>query len=183
MRAFQVICACVAVSFLLGSCGAAATALQDNFEQQIRGNLPGGSTSGSTTSPDPSRADVSIAQMLTLHNNLRSSKGLSKFTADSTLSQIAQRQAAYNASINTISHADANGGQAWDRATAAGYDWTNIGENLAFSTNPQHIYNLWVNSPGHYHNMTNPVYTEIGIGKVIAGGGEYWCVVFANPGS
>lgn len=188
MRALWVICLCAAISVLLGSCGAAATALQDNFEQQIRANLPGGGTSkpagGTTTSTpttDPSRADVSIAQMLTMHNNLRGSLGLTKFTADATLSLIAQRQAAYNSSLGTISHADASGGQCWDRATAAGYDWTTIGENLAFSTNPQHVYNLWVNSPGHYHNMTNPLFTEIGIGKVIAGGGEYWCVVFAHP--
>jgi uncharacterized protein YkwD len=118
--------------------------------------------------------------MLTMHNNLRSSLGLGKFTVNNTLSQIAQGQAAYNAKIGTISHADASGGQCWDRATAAGYDWTTIGENLAFSTNPQHVYNLWVNSPGHYHNMVNPAFTEIGIGKVVSGGGEFWCVVFAD---
>jgi uncharacterized protein YkwD len=175
---------------MLGSCGAEATALQDQFVQQVKSNLPSPKPSGSTstgtpsgTTTDTSHADVSIAQMLTQHNQLRSSLGLTKFTMNSTLSLIAQRQAAYNSSIGTISHADANGGQCWDRATAAGYKWTTIGENIAFSTNPQHVFNLWVNSPGHYRNMTNPLFTQIGIGKVTAGGGEYWCVVMAHPGS
>jgi uncharacterized protein YkwD len=119
--------------------------------------------------------------MLAKHNALRKSLGLGTLKANSTLTLVAQRQAAYNSTLGTISHQDASGGQAWDRATAAGYDWAHIGENLAFSTNPQHVYNLWVNSPGHYKNMTNPVYTEIGLGKVVAGGGQYWCVVFASP--
>jgi uncharacterized protein YkwD len=175
---------------LLGSCGAASTAFQDQFIQQIHANLPGGNTSkpagststGSTTpSASQTKTDVSVAQMLSMHNQLRSSLGLTQFKMNSTLTLIAQRQAAYNSSIGTIAHADANGGQCWDRATAAGYNWTTIGENLAFSTNPQHVYNLWVNSPGHYHNMVNPLFIEIGIGKVTAGGGEYWCTVFAHP--
>jgi uncharacterized protein YkwD len=119
--------------------------------------------------------------MLASHNTLRASLGLPKLTANSSLSLVAQRQAAYMSTIGTISHNDASGAPCWDRATAAGYDWTAIGENVAFSTNPQRIFNLWVNSPGHYKNMINPVYTEIGLGKVAAGGGQYWCIEFANP--
>jgi len=176
--------------FMLGSCGAAATALQDEFVQQVRSNLPSqhnstngstsGSTGGSTTAP-ASTSGVSIASMLAQHNQLRSSLGLPALKANSTLSLVAQRQAAYMSSIGNISHYDASGGQVWDRADGAGYNWTTIGENVAYSTQPQGIFNLWKGSPGHYQNMVNPAYSEIGLGRVVNGRTEYWSVVFAHP--
>jgi uncharacterized protein YkwD len=99
---------------------------------------------------------------------------------NSQLTLAAQRQAAYVSTIGRLDHADANGGQAWDRIEAAGYNWSTVGENLAFSTNPTHIFNLWMNSPGHHKNIVNPAFNEVGFGKVTAGGGEYWCAVFAH---
>jgi len=119
--------------------------------------------------------------MLAKHNALRQQLGLGSLKMNSTLSKVAQNQAAYNASIGTISHADARGGQVWDRATAAGYMWTHIGENLADVSHLDKVFDLWVASPGHYRNMTDPSFKEIGIGKVTQGTHEFWCVVFATP--
>jgi uncharacterized protein YkwD len=184
LRALLVICACAAILLSLGSCGAAATALQDQFVEQVRGNQPSGSVKPtakpSAPAPAPAKVDVTIAAMLAQHNQLRKSKGLAQLTINGTLSQVAQRQAVYNASVNKLAHTDASGGQVWDRADAAGYSWSTIGENLAFSTNPPRIFNLWVNSPGHFQNMVNPAFNECGMGKVASDGGEYWCVVFAR---
>jgi uncharacterized protein YkwD len=99
---------------------------------------------------------------------------------NSALTLVAQRQAAYVSTIGRLEHYDATGAGVDVRATAAGYQWRDVGENLAYTSNPAHIYGVWLQSPGHYANIVNPAFTEIGIGKVTTGRYEYWCVVFGD---
>ena len=50
-------------------------------------------------------------------------------------------------------------------ATAAGYAYLMVGENLALGNykNDEALVEAWMNSPGHRENILNPKYTEIGV--------------------
>lgn len=54
-----------------------------------------------------------------------------------------------------------------DRATAVGYAWRALGENLAgtSSSDPQYIMNAWMNSADHRANILESTYTEIGVAQ------------------
>jgi uncharacterized protein YkwD len=60
------------------------------------------------------------------------------------------------------------------------------GENVAWTSDTSlgpeaaaaHFNGRWVNSPGHYANMINARYTEVGIGLYRSAGGWYATHVF-----
>src|SRR5688572_29694461 len=125
LRGFVLVCAAACAALMLGSCGAAMTALQEDLKEQVRDAVPSGSQPAATPAPsapasssqtptsnspssgvDPSK-DISVAQMLQKHNALRSQLGAGPLKADSTLMLVAQRHAAYNASIGSLQHTDA----------------------------------------------------------------------------
>jgi uncharacterized protein YkwD len=146
------------------------------------GTTAGGSTSGgSTTSGGTVSASSEIQAMLERHNATRTSLGLKPLKANTKLMKIAQQQAEYNASIGKLSHSDALGNNVGFRATTAGYIWSRVGENIAYATSATKVYNNWLGSSGHYKNITNGAYTEVGIGRVKKGQYEFWCVDFAAP--
>lgn len=74
----------------------------------------------------------------------------------------------------------------WDvRINAAGYKgW--IAENVAWRKPAEQNHGVliagqWKNSPGHYANMVNPIYNNIGLGYMICkDGGVYWTADFAK---
>lgn len=137
---------------------------------------PGG---GTTDTPDPGTNPTAEKQtMLDRHNATRTSLGLGTFSFESRLSSIAQSHAEWMLSTGNLSHNDGDGHNVGDRATAAGYNWTTIGENIAYAGSGSTAYTLWLGSSGHYANITNASFTECGIGLAEAGGVQYWCVVF-----
>lgn len=88
---------------------------------------------------------------------------------------------------DTFSHTGAGGSHPWDRATAAGYDWSTIGENLSFrgTTAPSfdleayilsHHQGLFL-SAGHRTNIMGTAYKELGLsqetGAYTSGGTTY----------
>ena len=87
-------------------------------------------------------------------NQLRSNLGLGALTLDSGMSNFA-----YNWSQTMATSGFRHSGGPY-------------GENIAYTSNnglsPQGaastMHGLWVNSPGHYANMTNPGHTSVGIG-------------------
>ncbi|SEW10244.1 CAP domain-containing protein [Chitinophaga arvensicola] len=63
-------------------------------------------------------------------------------------------------------HNGLNGSTPGTRLDAAGYKWNYYGENIASgSLDEQAVVLGWLNSPKHCHNMMNPTFTEIGIGR------------------
>jgi uncharacterized protein YkwD len=52
--------------------------------------------------------------------------------------------------------------------------WRTVGENIAYGGNNSSIFQGLSNSPGHYANMTNPSFTHVGIGAVLAPSGLLW---------
>jgi uncharacterized protein YkwD len=84
------------------------------------------------------------------------------------------------ADIGQYSHEDAGGGHVDDRATAAGYTWTSIGENVGTNMEAQALFDGWMNSEGHRNNILNAGFSEIGVGQATRGLYQYWCVVFGS---
>ena len=139
--------------------------------------LVGCGSGGGSPLPD---GDNSITTMIARHNATRTSEGLPALSENVLLDEIAQDQADYMASIDTLTHVDALGRHVDGRATAVGYNWVSIGENIGYDTSASNLYQAWLGSPGHFDNIVDPSYDDIGVGKVDVGGYEYWCIVFGS---
>jgi uncharacterized protein YkwD len=118
--------------------------------------------------------------MLSRHNATRSGVGVPALSENAVLDQIALAQAQYEASIGTFSHEDASGHHVDTRATDVGYSWISIGENVGYDVSAAQLYTGWLNSPGHYSNIVDTDFNEIGIGVAQAGIYLYWCIVFGT---
>ncbi|MBN2082651.1 CAP domain-containing protein [bacterium] len=116
--------------------------------------------------------------MINRHNATRAAQGLAALASNDLLNQIAQNHANYLADTGQYVHEDASGGHVWDRADAVGYVYLAIGENVGFDQQAEVLYNNWLGSAGHYGNIVNPDFDEIGVGRATRGLYQYWCVVF-----
>jgi uncharacterized protein YkwD len=74
------------------------------------------------------------------------------------------------------------------RITAVGFDWSNVGENIAsgFAT-PLQVVNAWMASTGHCQNILSPIYSDVGTGvngravRGAASGPATWTQDFGLP--
>lgn len=86
-----------------------------------------------------------------------------------------------------FSHAGSDGQQVDARATAAGYNWQWIGENLAAGIPLREVapaVQAWIDSPGHCANLMGSNYTEFGSARVENNASTYvvyWTQVFGRP--
>ncbi|MDF1814179.1 MAG: CAP domain-containing protein [Verrucomicrobiales bacterium] len=120
-------------------------------------------------------------QLLQLVNQARAQNGAGPLTYNGKLNNAAQGHSADMAARNYFSHnarqPAPRGVGMGERATAAGYDWSAIAENIANGqTTVQAVFTSWMNSEGHRGNILNPVYTEMGIGRV----GNLWTQMFGK---
>lgn len=64
-----------------------------------------------------------------------------------------------------------------DRATQEGYNWSFIGENIAYGySTEESVIRGWLESEGHCKNIMNAGFKELGVGRA----GLYWTQVFAK---
>jgi len=82
-------------------------------------------------------------------------------------------------SSNVFSHTGSDGSSAGQRATAAGYAWRSLGENIAAGqTSVAGVMAAWMASPGHCANIMRASYKDIGVACVSGGAGNtyrsYW---------
>lgn len=125
---------------------------------------PPATTAAPSNNAQQQAAAVSLAQL----NATRANVGLPPLTLDSTMSTFAT-----NWSTEMISSGF--------RHSSGPY-----GENIAWHSNgnmspeqaAQHFNSAWVDSPGHYANMTNDRYTHVGIGLVPHASGWWATHVF-----
>lgn len=110
-------------------------------------------------------ADITIQELIEIHNQKRSEKGLVGLVYNSQLSDSATQKAKAMLDSDCWSHYCPDGKSPWDFFKSAGYLYTYAGENLAegFSTT-ENVMNAWMNSPTHRDNILNGNYTEIGFG-------------------
>ena len=92
-------------------------------------------------------------------NDVRVNAGLPPFTVNVELSNLSRGHAQVMADAGEIFHAD---------PISAGYSgpWSKIGENVGVGANVSVLVDAFVASPGHYANIVDPAFTEIGVGVV-----------------
>lgn len=80
---------------------------------------------------------------------------------------------------NFFSHTGSNGSSVGDRATAAGYLWRSVGENIAAGQpDVTAVVDAWMKSEGHCANLMNASYRDLGAacvaGTANTGYRSYW---------
>ena len=102
---------------------------------------------------------------MALVNNLRASVGVPTLANAGDLRSYARSWSHHMWETDTFEHSSL-------------YDipgpWQSVAENIAVSTSVQSAYNALVSSSGHYANMVNPTFTEIGSGVWKDAGGKFW---------
>lgn len=91
--------------------------------------------------PTPTQTPQKTSSIMEKINSYRASFGLSPVTEDPQTCAYAQLRA--NELVNKFNHA----------GTDYPYAYSEVTENIAMTTNPQEVVDLWINSPTHAENM------------------------------
>jgi uncharacterized protein YkwD len=96
--------------------------------------------------------------------------GLPRLRENSRLDHSAQRWTNFMVAHRDFSHGSNFAG----RITAAGFDWSSAGENIAsgFST-AFSVVGAWMHSAGHCRNILSPTFRNIGVGVNSGGAARY----------
>ncbi|EFC85448.1 CAP domain-containing protein [Parafrankia sp. EUN1f] len=136
-----------------------------------------------STAPAPApAAGTRQDEVVRLTNVERQAAGCGPLAVDASLSAAAQAHSADMAANNYFSHSGLDGTSAGDRARAAGFPSTYVGENIAAgSATPAATIQMWMGSSGHRANILNCAYTHIGVGYAEGGSYRYyWTQVFGT---
>jgi serralysin len=107
---------------------------------------------------------------LQLVNGARASAGVRPLAFDGELLDSSDAHSAWMDRTDTFSHAGVNGSSPGDRMAASGYGAQGWGENIAYvsggmtEATVRQLHANLMNSPGHYANIVNGSFEEIGIG-------------------
>ena len=138
-----------------------------------------------TAIPCPLTSPSFEARAIELINGERVHAGLPALVAQDQLIAAARSHSADMACNDYFNHADRSGVTVDIRASASGYVWSVVGENIAagYST-PENVVEGWMNSVEHKANILNADFTQIGIGYVFNKSSSYiyyWTAVFGKP--
>ena len=101
---------------------------------------------------------------------------------NATLGTAAETHSRSMANNNYFDHKDRDGRTPGDRAELAGYDFQQIGENIAAGQDSvRKVVDGWLASPGHCANLMNPQFRELGAAYANdpkSDAGIYWTAVF-----
>ena len=85
---------------------------------------------------------------------------------------------------NYLDHKDRDGRTPGDRAELAGYNFAQIGENIAAGQDTvRRVVDGWLASPGHCANLMNPQFSELGAAYAVdpkSDAGIYWTAMFGT---
>ncbi|MFJ4775841.1 sigma-70 family RNA polymerase sigma factor [Streptomyces sp. NPDC088762] len=128
------------------------------------------------SAPAPAPAPQGAAgQVIALVNAERAAAGCGPLKEDAQLRTAAQRHSDDMANRNFFSHTNPDGADPGRRTTAAGYEWSTYGENIAQGQQtPQSVMDSWMKSPGHRANILNCSFKDIGVGIHQGAGGPWW---------
>lgn len=107
--------------------------------------------------------------MLDLVNKERGRRGLSPLKDDRHLAKISRRYSKEQMRRGRIAHVAPDGRGPEQRAAAAGYLFTRLGENIAQNEGVAQAHKSLMGSPAHRSAILNPHYTHAGIGVAIGG--------------
>jgi uncharacterized protein YkwD len=130
---------------------------------------PAAAPASAATASDPSQATMSPLEqaVVDLTNQARAQNGLPPLQVNGALVEMAQLQSNNMAQLNEMAHVLPGVAEPTiqSRAAAAGYNYTWLGENIAFNyPDAASVVNAWMNSPEHRANILNPNFTDIGVG-------------------
>jgi hypothetical protein len=100
-------------------------------------------------------------------NSLRASKGLSQLQVSGELVGVARAWTDRMVSAGQISHNPNLGSQ----VSGA---WTKLGENVGVGYDVDGLMQAFINSPSHYANLVDPVWTHVGVGVSHASDGRIY---------
>jgi len=130
------------------------------------------------------RADY-VVELLRLINAERRHRGIPPLRLSQPLNQAAQQHAEDMAFNDFFSHLGSDGTTLRSRLAAAGYESSEVAENIAAGrASPRETVQQWLNSPGHRANLLNPEFTEVGFGYSNSPLGRfvfYWTQVLGRP--
>lgn len=107
---------------------------------------------------------IYTALLVDMTNKNRASANISELKVNTLLEKAAQMKADDMASKSYFSHNTPEGKTPWYWLERVGYKYIYAGENLAVNfENSEQVERAWMNSKGHFLNIMNPKFTEIGI--------------------
>jgi uncharacterized protein YkwD len=144
--------AAVAISLFVSATAAAAAPTHHRASRAC---------AGASTAVADSTTQASRATVVCLINRQRTSRGLPALSADSQLDRSAQGWTNEMVSHHEFTH----GANFTERISAAGFHWSQAGENIAsgFAT-PTSVVAGWMASAGHCENILSPAFREVGTG-------------------
>ena len=113
-----------------------------------------------------------------LINDVRAENGVAIVMENAMLNTAASAHASDMVDNSYLSHTNLDRMTPGNRATAAGYDWDFMAENIArgFSTESS-VVQAWMDSPAHRDNMVDPRPEEFGLGR----DGTTWVLMLGSP--
>jgi len=142
----------------------------------------------SATLPVPTVSAVMSADEQTivdLVNQQRQQAGLAPLQVSSQLVEEAQIQSTDMAELNDMNHVLPGAAlpTLQDRAQYVGYNYSFLGENIAFNyPDDNSVMTAWMNSPEHRENILDANFTQIGVGIAYDSQGEpYYTQEFGQP--
>jgi uncharacterized protein YkwD len=137
---------------------------------------------------DPKDVNVELEALkllATLHNEERFKAGCPELQLNSKLIGAAQLHCEWMADNKKMTHEGIKGSMPWTRVQLSGYEYTVVGENIAFGyRSPRSVMTGWMNSTGHKANILNRNYRDFGVAVSLDSSGvPYWCTVFGRPKS
>jgi len=113
-------------------------------------------------------------------NNYRTDQGLNSLVIEDSLSITAHKYALELIEEGRLNHIDNNGGRVLNRYRASGGTAVKAGEILGTSTDLQHIFDAWKESPSHNRLMKNDKWQRIGSAVIEDQGNLVALVLFSN---
>ena len=102
--------------------------------------------------------------LVSLTNQNRAAANIAELKINPLLEKAAQMKADDMASKSYFAHNTPEGKTPWYFVEQAGYKYIYAGENLAVNfENSEDVETAWMNSRGHFLNIMNPKFTQIGI--------------------
>lgn len=112
--------------------------------------------------------------MLNAVNKARTDRGLAKLCMNIKLQEVAQVHSTDMARHRFVSHTGSDGSTVKSRAQAAGYRWTDIGENVAAGqATVSSVISSWMKSSGHRANILNPRFKVFGCAYAYTSSSKY----------
>jgi uncharacterized protein YkwD len=142
------------------------------------------SSVGGTSLPAHTEIDAEEQAFLELINTYRTQNGKRALALNTQLNAASASHSMDMGLNNFFDHINKQGKDPGNRASAAGYRWAVIGENIAAGTvqdTAAEAFAMWKGSKEHNHNMLDADFRDIGIGREQVSGsryGWYWTTVF-----